>query len=73
MKVLTQFYRYIFLVLILAISHSLNASHGTSGSITYRCVDTNIGKYEITLNVLRYCYGVSLGNQNLQIQKQKTS
>ena len=68
MKVLTQFYRYIFLVLILAISHSLNASHGTSGSITYRCVDTNIGKYEITLNVLRYCYGVSLGNQNLQIQ-----
>ena len=67
MKVFTQFYRYIFLVLILAVSHGLNASHGTSGSITYRCVDTNIGRYEITLNVLRYCYGVSLGSQNIQI------
>jgi len=67
MKVLNQFKRYIFLVLVLANSAGLFASHGPSGSITYRCVDTNIGKYEITLNVIRQCYGISFGNEIIQV------
>jgi uncharacterized repeat protein (TIGR01451 family) len=71
MKVLNQFKCYIFIVLFLAISHGMNATHGTSGSITYRCVDTNIGRYEITLNVVRQCVGVSLGNESIQINSSR--
>jgi hypothetical protein len=67
MKVLNQFKRYIFLVFILTFNQNIYATHSFGGFITYRCIDTNIGRYEITLNLLRDCSGIVGSSENLQV------
>ena len=68
MNVLNQFKRCISLALFFVINHGMiNASHSVGGNITYRCIDTNSGRYEITLNLIRDCSGVNFGSENLQV------
>jgi len=67
MKVLNQLIRYIFLVFILTFKQNIYATHSFGGFITYRCIDTNIGRYEITLNLLRDCSGIVGSSENLQV------
>lgn len=43
------------------------ASHSAGGYINYRCVDTTVGRYEITLHLFRDCSGIMFGAEQIQV------
>lgn len=67
MRVLEKIKANTLVIFMLILGHSLYASHTLGGSVTYRCIDTTLGRYEITVNLFRDCSGVSYGSESLQV------
>lgn len=59
---------FIIFFSILFVQTELNATHAIGGDITYRLIDTALGRYLITLNLYRDCSGIMYGNEQLSIQ-----
>ena len=57
--ILKRLFFIVFLIPILFISNTAEATHMMGADITYRCIDTL--KFEITLKWYRDCRGISLG------------
>ncbi|MCE2962356.1 MAG: hypothetical protein ACK5UE_09800, partial [Chitinophagales bacterium] len=57
-----------FFVFTLVCANQLQASHLMGADITYKEIDSNIGKYRITVSLYRDCVGVGLGVAQLRIR-----
>lgn len=67
MKAIYQLKKYLlFLLSIICFQYSY-ASHSMGGYINYRCIDSVIGRYEITLHLFRDCSGIQFGTEQIQI------
>jgi hypothetical protein len=67
MKANYQLKKYLLVLFSIICFQSSFASHSMGGYISYRCVDTVIGRYEITLNLFRDCSGIGFGIEQIQI------
>lgn len=57
-----------FLLISIFFTQQMSASHLMGADITYKEIDTNIGKYRITVSLYRDCVGVGLGVAQLRVR-----
>jgi gliding motility-associated-like protein len=62
-----------FFIFTLFCTNQLQASHLMGADITYREIDSNIGRYRITVSLYRDCVGVGLGVAQLIIRTSSIS
>jgi hypothetical protein len=59
------------LIFMLCFHDKLHADHFFGADISYRCIDTNTGKYKFTVTLYRSCSGITFFiNTNLRIVRQ---
>ena len=66
-RMFNKVYVFGFLILSLFIVSKAKATHMMGADLTYREIDTNIGKYKFTLSCYRDCSGIDFGSEQLQI------
>lgn len=49
--------------------YNAKADHILGADITYKCIDTNIGKYRFRVSLYRDCSGIEYSSENLEIRK----
>lgn len=59
---------YFFVFLFLMIEKKMYSNHYLGSEITYRIVDTSIGKYKFKVTLYRECSGASFTNENLIVR-----
>ncbi|MBL7789933.1 MAG: T9SS type A sorting domain-containing protein [Chitinophagales bacterium] len=67
MKALVQSRKFLFILSMYIFTQQAQATHSAGGYITYRCIDTAIGRYEILAHLFRDCSGVDFGIDNLTV------
>jgi len=57
----------VFVITFFIFSSKIKASGTLGAQITYRLIDSNYGKYKLTLEVYRSCNSIAFGGEELQI------
>lgn len=65
--------KIIFGILVLFISLQTKATHNNGGEITYKLIDSTIGRYKFSVTLYRSCAGIMLGMESLTVRSNNYS